>query len=232
MIKILVTGGAGYIGSHMVLQLLEDKANYNVLVLDDLSNGSEENLAFTKDENFKDRFDLVKGNFGDADLLEKLFAEHKFLAVMHFAAFIQVGESVFKPAKYYRNNFANALVLFEKMAKFNINKLIFSSTAAIFGNPDPKYLPLKADAPKDPINPYGMSKLMVEQALPDFDHAHGLKYACPRYFNVSGVDPKLRIIPKENTEPTHLIPLVLQAASGRRENIKVFGTDYETKGIK
>ena len=227
--KILVTGGAGYIGSHMVLQLLEDKANYNVLVLDDLSNGSEENLAFTKDENFKYRFDLVKGNFGDAELLEKIFSEHKFLAVMHFAAFIQVGESVFKPAKYYRNNFANALVLFEKMAKFNINKLIFSSTAAIFGNPDSKYLPLKADAPKAPINPYGMSKLMVEQALPDFDHAHGLKYACLRYFNVSGVDPKLRIIPKENTEPTHLIPLVLQAASGRRENIKIFGTDYETR---
>ena len=227
--KILVTGGAGYIGSHMVLQLLEDQANYNILVLDDLSNGSEENLEFTQDEKYINRFKLVIGDFGDANLLEKLFAEHEFLAVMHFAAFIQVGESVTNPDKYYLNNYHNVKVLLEHMGQAGVKNLIFSSTAAIFGNPGSEYLPLRADAPENPVNPYGDSKLKVEQDLPIYEKKYGIKSACLRYFNVSGVDPELRIIPKENTEPTHLIPLVLQAASGRRENIKVFGTDYETR---
>ena len=226
--KILVTGGAGYIGSHMVLQLLEDDQNYQVYVLDDLSNGSIDNLSFIQKRGYTDRFELINGNFGDADLLKKLFLEHKFLAVMHFAAFIQVGESVTNPAKYYHNNFSNAITLLNEMGQAGIKNLIFSSTAAIFGNPDSKDVPLLSNAPKKPINPYGDSKLKVEQALPFFDMAFGIKSASLRYFNVSGVDPSMEIIPKERTEPTHLIPLVLQAASGRREDIKIFGVDYET----
>ena len=150
----------------MVLQLLEDDENYQVIVIDDLSNGSKDNLSFIQKRGFADRFELINGNFGDPALLRKIFSEHNFLAVMHFAAFIQVGESVTNPAKYYHNNFSNAITLLNEMGQAGIKNLIFSSTAAIFGNPDSKDVPLKSCAPKKPINSYGDSKLKVEQALP------------------------------------------------------------------
>ena len=226
---ILVTGGAGYIGSHMVLQLLESDESYNIIVLDDLSNGARENLDFALDNNkYNNRCKFIKGDFGDTKLLNQLFAKYDFLAVMHFAAFIKVGESVQNPQKYYKNNFDNTKNLCEQMGLAGIKHFVFSSTAAIFGNPDIKNIPLKADAPQAPINPYGDSKLKVEQVLPEFEKKYGLKSVCLRYFNVAGVDPSYKIIPKEKDTPTHLIPLVLQAASGRREDIKIFGDDYPT----
>ena len=215
MQKILVTGGAGYIGSHMADMLV--KQGYDVIVLDDLSTGSEKLVLNAK---------LVKGNCGDKKFLAKLFSEHNFAAVMHFAAFIQVEESTEKPGKYYHNNVCNTLNLLDAMVEHNINNFIFSSTAAIFG--EPEYTPIDEDHPKAPVNPYGTSKLMCEQILQDYAAAHGLNSISLRYFNAAGNDPEGRL--GSMHEPvTHLIPLVLQAASGRRKNIAVYGSDYNTK---
>lgn len=211
---ILVVGGAGFIGSHMNLHLLD--AGYSVVVLDDLSSGYEE---FVKDCKF------VKGRLDNKRLLNEIFNEEDIECVMHFAAHIEVGESVKNPAKYYRNNVCATQVLLDTMLEFGIKKFIFSSTAAIFGIP--KYIPIDEKHPKIPINPYGHSKLIVEQILQDYDQAYGLKSICLRYFNAAGADPKGRIGECHNPE-THLIPLVLQAASGRRDSITIFGVDYET----
>ena len=211
---ILVVGGAGYIGSHMVKILLGE--GYRVVTLDNLSTG------------YRDA--VVGGEFIEADLadrgqLEQLFSGETIDAVMHFASFIQVGESVREPAKYYANNVANTLNLLDTMRNHGVNKFIFSSSAAVYG--EPIRVPIDEDHPKQPLNPYGRTKLMVEQILADYDLAYGLKSVSLRYFNAAGADPDGRLGERHEPE-THLIPLVLQAASGRRENVQVFGRDYDT----
>lgn len=212
--KILVVGGAGYIGSHMVLLLREQ--GLQPVVLDDLSSGHAQAVHGAV---------LVQGTIADNDLLDRLFAEHDFAAVMHFASFIQVGESVLHPDKYYRNNFCNTLNLLAAMVRHGVLRFIFSSTAAIFG--EPEYVPLDEQHPQRPINPYGRSKLMVEQALQDYDRAYGLRSICLRYFNAAGADPLLRTGERHDPE-THLIPVLLQLASGRRAQASIFGRDYPT----
>ena len=213
MSKILVVGGAGYIGSHMVLHLLQQ--NEEVIVLDNLSTGSKKAVQGGT---------FYKGDLADRRLLQKIFKEHKIDAVMHFAAFIQVGESVTDPYKYYENNVANTLVLLDEMIKANIKNFIFSSTAATYG--EPHYCPVDIHHPQNPINPYGHSKLMVEQILKDFDTAYGLRSTILRYFNAAGAEG-LKIGFHEPI--THLIPQVLKAASGRKPNVSIYGTDYDTK---
>lgn len=211
---ILVVGGAGYIGSHMCLLLRE--AAEEVIILDNLSTGVRK---FTKGYTF------YENDLHDVDTLDKIFTTHQIDAVMHFAAFIEVGESVKDPAKYYRNNVCATQALLDSMLKHDIKKFIFSSTAAIFGMPE--YVPIDEEHPKNPINPYGRSKLIVEQMLDDYDEAYGLKSVCLRYFNAAGADPQGRVGECHDPE-THLIPLVLQAASGRRKSISIFGDDYDT----
>jgi UDP-glucose 4-epimerase len=213
--KILVVGGAGYIGSHMVKLLT--RRDYSVVTLDNLSSG------------FRDAVlggEFVEGDINDSSLLDNLFSQHQFDGVMHFASYIQVGESVQNPAKYYRNNVSNTLNLLDAMVKHGVKAFIFSSTAAIFGEPD--YSPIDEKHSTDPINPYGRTKLMVEQALVDYENAYGLKSVCLRYFNAAGADPDGELGERHEPE-THLIPLILQAASGRRDSIKIFGQDYDTK---
>ena len=212
--KILIVGGAGYIGAHMVMLLRGQ--SHRVIVLDDLSSGHAEAVPGEL---------LIAGSVGDTALLDRLFAEHRFDAVMHFASFIQVGESVEKPAKYYANNVVNTITLLDAMVRHGVGRFVFSSTAAIFGQPE--YIPIDEAHRKQPINPYGRSKWMVEQVLQDYDVAYGLKSVCLRYFNAAGADPEARI--GENHDPeTHLIPLLLQVASGRRESAQIFGRDYDT----
>ena len=217
MPTILVTGGAGYIGSHAVLAL--QKAGYEVVILDNLVYGHKdivETVLNTK---------LIVGDTNDRALLDELFTTHSIDAVMHFAAYAYVGESVSDPGKYYRNNVTGTLTLLDAMVDASINKFVFSSTCATYGVP--KAVPLVEDHPQDPINPYGATKLMVERMLADFDQAHGLKSVCFRYFNAAGADPEGRLGEDHNPE-THLIPLVLQTALGKRESISIFGTDYPT----
>jgi UDP-glucose 4-epimerase len=212
--NILVVGGAGYIGSHMVKRLIAD--HHQVVVVDNLSTGYRDAVLT---ESF------YEVDIADQEALSKVFSQHKIDAVFHFASFIQVGESVKDPAKYYRNNVAATLSLLEVMVKFDVKHFVFSSTAAVFGNP--QYSPIDEKHPKEPINPYGQSKLMVEKILEDFDRAYGLKSVSLRYFNAAGADPEGELGERHIPE-THLIPLVLQAASGRSESISVFGKDYET----
>ncbi len=211
---VLVIGGAGYIGAHMV-RCLKD-AGRKVVVLDNLSAGVREAVGDAE---------LIVGDAGDPELLDKLFSQRNIGCVMHFASFIQVGESVTDPGKYYDNNVARTVTLLNAMVKHTIPYFIFSSTAATFGNPE--YTPIDEAHPQSPINPYGRSKLMVEHMLEDYGKAYGLRYGCLRYFNAAGAHPDGSI--GECHEPeTHLIPLVLQVASGRRTSIKVFGNDYVT----
>lgn len=212
--KILVVGGAGYIGSHMVKSL--HNSDIDVVTLDNLSRGYRDAVKYGE---------FVEGDLGDHKLLDQVFTEHDIDAVMHFAAFIEVGESVQDPSKYYKNNVSNTQVLLDTMVQHNIPYFIFSSTAAIFG--EPEYTPIDEKHPKNPINPYGHSKLMVEQILKDYDHAYGLKSTCLRYFNAAGADPDGELGERHNPE-THLVPLILQAASGRRSDIKIFGNNYDT----
>ncbi len=212
--KVLVVGGAGYIGSHMVKML--DKAGHAVTTLDNLSNGYRDAVKYGE---------FVEGDIADEALLNQLFSDTGFDGVMHFASYIQVGESVEKPSMYYRNNVSNTQTLLDAMVEHGIKNFIFSSTAATFG--EPEYTPIDEKHPQKPINPYGHSKLMVEQILADFDHAYGLKSVSLRYFNAAGADPEGELGERHVPE-THLIPLVLQAASGRRQNITIFGEDYDT----
>lgn len=212
--NILIVGGAGYIGSHMVKLL--GQQGCKVTVFDNLSFGHADAVLYG---------DLVVGDLADTQALDSLFSAHHFDVVMHFASSILVGESVQNPAKYYRNNVANTQNLLDVMIKYDVKKFIFSSTAAIFG--EPIYTPIDEAHPKEPINPYGRSKWMVEQILEDYDKAYGLKSICLRYFNACGADPDGELGERHDPE-THLIPLVLQAASGKRDNITVFGQDYDT----
>jgi UDP-glucose 4-epimerase len=212
--KVLVVGGAGYIGSHMALMLSQQGAE--VIVLDDLSSGHADAVLSGR---------LAQGSIEDTGLLDHLFSVEKFDGVMHFASFIQVGESVRQPAKYYRNNVTHTINLLDAMVRHRVKNFIFSSTAAIFGQPE--YVPIDEAHPKQAINPYGRSKWMVEQVLQDYDSAYGLKSICLRYFNAAGADPEARIGETHDPE-THLIPLLLQVASGRRESAQIFGDDYDT----
>lgn len=214
---ILVTGGAGYIGSHAVLAL--QQAGYGVVVLDNLVYGHRELVEEVL------KVELVVGDTNDRPLLDKLFATHDIAAAMHFAAYAYVGESVSDPAKYYRNNVIGTVTLLEAMVAANIKKFVFSSTCATYGVPNT--VPIPEDHPQNPINPYGASKLMVERVLADFDPAYDFKSVCFRYFNAAGADPEGRLGEDHNPE-THLIPLVLQAALGKRDSISVFGTNYPT----
>jgi UDP-glucose 4-epimerase len=214
---VLVTGGAGYIGSHAVLALKE--AGYRVVVLDNLVYGHLDIVETVLDVEF------VHGDISDRPLLDQVFQTYPIDAVIHFAAYAYVGESVTNPAKYYRNNVVGTLTLLEAMVQAEVFKIVFSSTCASYGNPH--QIPIPEDHPQSPINPYGMSKLMVEQILEDFDRAYGLRSVRFRYFNAAGADPQGRI-GEDHSPETHLIPLVLLTALGQRDHITVFGTDYKT----
>ena len=213
MAKYLVTGGAGYIGGVCVEKLLE--RGDEVVILDNLSTGHEDNI--------KPGAIFYKGNVGDANLVNKIFAEHKIEAVLHFAGLIQVGESVKLPGKYFENNFSQGINLLESMVQNGVNKIIFSSTAAVFGNP--LEIPIKEESIKEPINPYGESKFMFEKAIKRFHDAYGLRFTIFRYFNACGATGQNK---ESHTPETHLIPLIFEAINGKRENITVFGTDYDT----
>jgi UDP-glucose-4-epimerase GalE len=213
---LLITGGAGYIGSHTVRHLLDQ--HERVIVLDNLIFGHRDALPL-------DRVTFIQGDMADAALVEKLFCEHKPEAVLHFAAFAYVGESVTDPLKYYRNNLAAPLTLLEAMQRHGCHRFIFSSTCATYG--DPVRIPMDETHPQAPVNPYGASKWMLERVLRDCENAWGLKSVFLRYFNASGCHPS-GAIGEDHTPETHLIPLVLQAASGQRPHITIFGTDYAT----
>jgi len=215
MKNILVVGGAGYIGSHMCKYL--SRQGYQPIVLDNLVYGHQGAVKWGP---------FFKGSAGDRDLLRKIFSEHSVEAVMHFAAFCYVGESVEKPAKYYENNVSNSVSLLEVMVENKVPNFIFSSSCATYG--EPVEIPICEDHPQNPINPYGRTKLMVEQILRDFEEAYGLGAVCLRYFNAAGADPDGELGEDHNPE-THLIPLVLQTALGQRPHIDIFGDDYPTK---
>ncbi len=212
--KVLVVGGAGYIGSHMVKMLLSE--GHEVLTFDNLSSGHRDAVLGGA---------FVHGDLADVSTLDFTFSSYQPDAVLHFASFIQVGESVNRPDLYYRNNVTNTLNVLDAMVKHGIKRFIFSSTAAIFGEPD--YVPIDEQHRTSPLNPYGQSKLMIEKILQDYDKAFGLKSICLRYFNAAGADPDGQLGERHDPE-THLIPLILQAVSGRRANINVFGRDYCT----
>lgn len=215
--KVLVTGGAGYIGSHAVLALVD--AGYEVVVVDNLVYGHREVVETLSGVT------LVAGDIGDRELMRQVFAEHAVDAVMHFSAYAYVGESVGNPSKYYRNNVSAMLNLLDETVKAGVLKFIFSSTCATYGCPT--QMPITEECRQTPINPYGASKLMAERILDDYEIAYGLKAVIFRYFNAAGADPAGRS--GENHDPeTHLIPLVMDAALGRRGSIAVFGSDYPT----
>ncbi|GFE68203.1 UDP-glucose 4-epimerase GalE [Chroococcus sp. FPU101] len=215
--KILVTGGAGYIGSHAVLAL--QRSGFEVLVLDNLVYGHRDLI-----ENVL-QVPLIVGDTGDRLLLDHVFATYDIAAVMHFAAYAYVGESTVSPDKYYRNNVVGTLTLLEAMLSASIDKFVFSSTCATYGKA--QTTPIYENHPQAPINPYGASKLMVEQILQDFNAAFGLKSVTFRYFNASGADPS-GMLGEDHSPETHLLPLVLLTALGQQDSVSVFGTDYAT----
>ncbi|MEX0739000.1 MAG: UDP-glucose 4-epimerase GalE [Pseudohongiella sp.] len=212
--KVLVIGGCGYIGSHLVSRLLTN--GHNVLIIDDLSSGYADSALGGE---------IQVGDFGDRKLLDLVFTKNNLDGVVHFASLIQVSESVVDPAKYYYTNVSKTLTLLQAMKDHNVGPLIFSSTAAVFG--EPVDIPITEVHPTSPLNPYGASKLMVEQMLRDFDLAYGFRSVSLRYFNAAGADPEARIGERHEPE-THLIPIALQAAMGKRPALKVFGRDYDT----
>lgn len=214
MARILVVGGAGYIGSHMVREL--SGAGFEPIVFDNMSSGH----SWAVPEEL-----LIRGDLADRSALDVLFARYGIEAVMHFASFIQVGESVASPLKYYQNNTANTLNLLSAMQKASVRRLVFSSTAAVYGTP--RDTPIPESALLAPENPYGRSKLMVEQVLADCDRAWGLKSACLRYFNAAGAHPSGSIGEAHDPE-THIIPLILQVAFGQRQFFTINGNDYDT----
>jgi len=211
---ILVVGGAGYIGSHMVLDLL--RTGYPVVTLDNLYRGHRDLVPGGE---------FVAGDIGNPDDVARVFREYPIKAVMHFAAHSLVGESVEKPLLYYRNNVSNTLTLLEAMQEADIRHFIFSSSAAVYG--EPQQTPITEDHPCVPENPYGATKLAVERILHDVSQATGMTYSVLRYFNAAGADASGKIGERHLPE-THLIPLVLQVATGERESISIFGEDYPT----
>lgn len=217
--KILVTGGAGYVGSHSVRRLLS--AGHDVWVIDNLVYGHRacvEALGLPADR-------FVDGDLNQTDAVQRLLSENAIDAVMHFAAYALVGESVADPAKYYHNNVVGTLSLLDAMRSSDVRAIVFSSTCATYGVP--AQVPIPEDHPQAPINPYGFTKLVIEQALADYSLAYGFKYAALRYFNASGAAAD-GSIGEDHTPETHLIPLVLQVVLGQREHITIFGTDYPT----
>ena len=213
--SMLVTGGAGYIGSHVAWALID--AGHRVVILDNLSTGVRENIPPAAE--------LIEGDVGDAALLRKIFAEHSIEAILHFAGSIVVPESVENPLKYYDNNTARTRTLIEEAVRAGVPRFIFSSTAAVYGSPDE--LPVTEDTPAQPINPYGRSKLMTEWMLKDVSQAHPLNFVALRYFNVAGADPAGRT-GQSTPQATHLIKVTCQLATGQRESMAIFGTDYPT----
>jgi UDP-glucose 4-epimerase len=211
--RVLVTGGAGYIGSVVTAQLLANGCD--VVVYDNLSHGSKRAVPSGAE--------LIVGDTADQSALDRLFREHPINAVMHFAAYIEAGESMQVPEKYFRNNTVNTLALLEAMLAHKVNRLVFSSTAALYGTPE--RTPIEETDPLRPTNAYGESKLLVEQMLAWFNRIHGLRYSCLRYFNASGAAGDLG---EDHVPESHLIPLTLQVALGKREHISIFGTDYPT----
>lgn len=217
MPNILVTGGAGYIGSHVARDLAEN--GFHPVVFDNLSEGHREAVPGAT---------LIEASIADPAALETVFARRRIDAVMHFSAFAYVGESVADPAKYYLNNVGATLVLFETMRKCGVHRFIFSSSCATYGNP--RYAPpcfIDENHPQNPVNPYGRTKLMVEQILEDYRRAYDFRYIALRYFNAAGAHPDGTIGESHRIE-THLIPLVLQAIKGTRPSVSVFGADYDT----
>ena len=214
---ILVTGGAGYIGSHAILAL--QQAGYQSIILDNLIYGHRELV-----ENVL-QVPLIVGDISDRALLADLFATYNIAAVMHFAAFAYVGESMKEPVKYYRNNVGGTRALLESMLAASVKRLVFSSTCATYGIP--QSVPISENDPQIPINPYGASKLMVERMLHDFNAAYGLQSVIFRYFNAAGADAAGRLGEDHTPEP-HLIPRLLLAALGKRDSFTIFGTDYPT----
>lgn len=214
MKEILVVGGAGYIGSHMCKYLYHK--GMQPIVLDNLCLGHRKAVQWGP---------LYEGNMDDPDFLGEIFTNHSIEAAMHFAAFCYVGESMHAPLKYYQNNIASTLGLLHGMLEHNVNRLIFSSTCATYG--EPEYLPIREEHYQKPINPYGRSKLMMEQMLDDLDAANNLKSVCLRYFNAAGADPEGKLGEDHDPE-THLIPLVLQTALGKRKELVIYGNDYPT----
>lgn len=217
---ILITGAAGYIGSHTALNFLNN--GYELVIFDNLETGHIETIhTLEKLGNVK----FEKGDLKNIEEIDQVFSKYNIEAVIHFAAYSLVGESVFKPAKYYRNNTVGTLNLLDTMVKHDVKKIVFSSTCATYG--EPEYTPIDEKHPQNPINPYGASKLMVERIMQDYDSAYGLKSIKLRYFNVAGCDEKIRI--GEWHEPeTHLIPNILKSALGEGKTFKIFGNDYET----
>ncbi|WP_303286458.1 UDP-glucose 4-epimerase GalE [Marinobacter sp. SS8-8] len=213
--KVLVTGGAGYIGSHVVRQL--GQAGHDIVVFDNLSTGYR--WAVTAGE-------LVVGDLGDEAALEDLFSRHRFEAVLHFAANIVVPESVANPLKYYSNNTRNTLNLLKAVEKHQVPYMVFSSTAAVYGMPEQTVL--TEDLPLAPINPYGASKMMSERMIMDLAAASGLNYVILRYFNVAGANPG-GLLGQATPEATHLIKVACECVTGQREGMSVFGTDYDTR---
>lgn len=217
---ILVTGGAGYIGSHTVINLLND--HQDIVIFDSLERGHIETIQALK---LIGKIEFVQGDLKNIQDIESVFQNYKIDAVIHFAAFIVVNESVEEPSKYYRNNVVGTLNLLDTMIKYNVKKIIFSSTCAVYGNPN--YVPLDEVHSKNPINPYGASKLMIERFIKDYETAYGLKSIILRYFNVAGCDSQNRI--GEWHEPeTHLIPCILQSIFDSNKTFKIFGNDYNT----
>lgn len=212
---ILVVGGAGYIGSH-INKMLHQKG-IETVIYDNLVYGHKEAVKWGT---------LEIGDLADEKRLDEIFTKYPIDAVFHFAAYAYVGESVTNPSKYYNNNVANTLHLLDAMVKHHVKNIVFSSTCATYGQPEKT--PILEDMPQHPINPYGASKLMIERILADYHSAYDLNYCCLRYFNAAGADPMGEIGESHDPE-THLIPLILAAAAGNRENIKVFGTDYDTR---
>lgn len=213
--RILITGGAGYIGSHVVKEMLQH--GYQVYVLDNLSAGHRKAVD--------PRADLIVGATYDYELLKKIFQAYHIDAVMHFAAHIEVAESMVDPAKYYQNNFSNSVSLMKAMRDSDVFKFVFSSTAAVYGNP--QKIPIEENSPLQPINPYGRSKMMTEIAIEDFAKAYGIGYTILRYFNVAGAHPD-GSIGEDHRPESHLIPRILAAGLDPKYQIKVYGNDYPT----
>jgi UDP-glucose 4-epimerase len=210
---ILVVGGAGYIGSHTTLQLAQQ--GYRVVVLDSFVHGQVLDMSWAT---------VIRGDFGDRKQLESIFARYHISAVMHFAGFIEVGESVIRPADFYHNNFTNTLQLLDVMRLYDVSQFIFSSSCAVYGNPIK--IPMNEDHPFNPVSPYGRTKLAVEFALQDYATAYGLRYVSLRYFNAAGALPEFGLGEQHHPE-THLIPLLFAAARDGKP-IKIFGDDYQT----
>ncbi|MEL7474285.1 MAG: UDP-glucose 4-epimerase GalE [Planctomycetota bacterium] len=228
-VSVMVTGGAGYIGSHAVQRLLRDGAR--VVCVDNMSRGcmgAIDRLA----ELGKDRFAFAEHDIGDRVSVARLLADHRVGVIMHFAALAMVGESVDEPLTYYRNNTAGVVELLEAADEARVERFVFSSTCATYGEPSDEHVPIPEHCPQAPINPYGASKLHVERMLSDFADAkakrgEAFSYAALRYFNVAGAD-RTGVLGEDHDPETHLIPVVIQAALGKRDGVKIFGTDYPT----